>query len=39
MRALPLPIKTPPIEKAAPIYQKALDNSGYKHLLTFSSHF
>ena len=25
-------------DKAAPIYQKALDNSGYKHLLTFSSH-
>ena len=25
-------------EKVAPIYQKALENSGYKHLLTFSSH-
>ena len=25
-------------DKAAPIYQKALDNSGYNHLLTFSSH-
>ena len=25
-------------DKAAPIYQKAFDNSGYKHLLTFSSH-
>ena len=24
-------------DKAAPFYQKALDNSGYKHLLTFSS--
>ena len=24
-------------EKAAPFYQKALDNSSYKHLLTFSS--
>ena len=24
------------LEKAAPIYQKALDNDGYKHLLTFS---
>ena len=26
------------LEKAAPIYQKALGNDGYKHLLTLSSH-
>ena len=42
MHALQLPINTPPfyLKKSmygVTSYQKALDNSGYKHLLTFSS--